>query len=103
MYCYVWSFVVRPEYVKDFQRAYGPDGDWARLFRRDPQYIRTDLFRDRDNPTRFLTIDFWSSHEACVSFRARFGGDFEALDRSFERFTIEEVHVGNFDVLSEKA
>jgi hypothetical protein len=102
MYCYVWSFVVRPELTEEFQSAYGPDGDWARLFRRDPQYLRTDLLRDRDNPARFLTVDFWLTSEACASFRARFSADFEALDKSFERFTIEETHVGDFDVVSEK-
>jgi len=103
VYCYVWSFIVRPEHLEEFQNAYGPDGDWARLFRRDPQYIHTDLLRDRDNPARFLTVDFWSSENACASFRARFSSDFEALDKSCERFTIEETRIGGFDVLSEKA
>jgi quinol monooxygenase YgiN len=102
MYCYVWSFLVRPEHVKEFEAAYGPYGDWARLFRHDPQYVRTDLLRDRENPARFLTVDFWSSREACSSFRERFSGQFEALDKSFERFTAEEVHLGDFDVLSER-
>jgi hypothetical protein len=102
MYCYVWSFVVRPECVEEFQSAYGPEGDWVRLFRRDPQYLRTDLLRDRDNPARFLTIDFWLTCEACASFRARFSADFEALDKFCERFTIEEIHVGGFDVVSDK-
>ena len=102
MYCYVWSFIVRPEHLTEFQTAYGPDGDWAWLFRRDPQYIRTDLLRDRDDPTRFLTVDFWTSREACASFRTRFKGDFETLDKSCERFTIEETQIGSFDVLSEK-
>src|SRR5579863_2650412 len=63
MYCYVWSFVVRSEYLKEFESAYGPEGDWSRLFRNDPQYIRTQLLVDRGHPSRFLTIDFWSSYE----------------------------------------
>ena len=101
MYCYVWSFVVRPEYVKDFQAAYGPDGDWTHFFRRDPEYIRTYLFNDRDNPARFLTIDFWSSYDACASFRERFSSEFEALDQSYERFMMEEVKIGSFDTSGE--
>jgi hypothetical protein len=51
------------------------------------------------NPTRFLTIDFWPSREACESFRERFDTEFEALDKSFAQFTPEEVHVGDFEVL----
>jgi hypothetical protein len=101
MYCYVWSFVVRPEFVKEFEAAYGPEGDWARFFRTDPEYIRTHLLEDRDNPARFLTVDFWSSHEACASFRARFNSQFEALDQSFERFTLEESQIGSFNTLGE--
>ena len=103
MYCYVWSFTVRPEYVDEFQVAYGPTGDWARFFASDPGYIRTSLLADRQNPTRFLTLDFWSSYEACVSFREGFSSQFEALDKSFERFTTEEVQFGSFHVLGEKS
>jgi hypothetical protein len=101
MYCYIWSFAIRPEYVKEFQAAYGPDGDWARLFRSDPEYVRTILLADREDAARFLTLDFWSSCEACASFRLRFSSQFEALDNSFERFTTEEVQIGSFDVLGE--
>jgi len=101
MYCYIWSFVVRPERVDEFKSAYGPEGDWARLFRRDPQYFGTCLVRDRQNPARFLTIDFWSSGEACSSFRERFRTEYEELDSRFERLTIEESRIGDFDVLGE--
>jgi hypothetical protein len=101
MYCYVWSFVVRSEYVKEFQTAYGPEGDWARFFRSDPEYIRTHLLGDRDNPARFITVDFWSSYEAWASFRVRFASRFEALDKICEQFTIEEVQIGSFNVLGE--
>jgi hypothetical protein len=99
MYCYVWSFVVRPECSQAFRRAYGPDGDWIRLFRRDPEYVRTDFLGDRDDPTRFMTIDFWTSREACLSFRERFRSEFDALDKSFEPLTVKEVHLGDFEVL----
>ena len=43
MYCYVWSYVVRPECLPAFRTAYGPDGDWVKLFQRDPEYIRTNF------------------------------------------------------------
>ena len=99
MYCYIWSFVVRPERALEFRRAYGADGDWVRLFRRDPEYIRTDFLGDRDDPTRFLTIDFWTSREACLLFRERFRSEFDALDKSFEPLTLKEVHLGDFEVL----
>lgn len=101
MYCYVWSFLVHSEYVREFESAYGPEGDWSRLFRNDPQYIRTQLLVDRDHPGRFLTIDFWSSYEACAAFRKRCAAEFDALNKSFEKFTIEEVQVGSFEAFGE--
>jgi hypothetical protein len=101
MYCYIWSFVVRPEYLKEFQSAYGPEGDWARFFQSDPEYIRTYLLGDRDNLERFVTVDFWSSYEAWASFRKRFASQFEALDKTCEQFTIEEMQIGGFNVLGE--
>lgn len=101
MFCYVWSYVVRPESLSAFHTAYGPDGDWVRLFRRDPEYIRTNFLGNLDDPTRFMTIDFWTSREACLSFRKRFASEFEALDKSFDQLTVEEVHLGDFEVLDE--
>lgn len=99
MYCYVWSYVVRSESLEAFRIAYGADGEWVQLFRRDPEYIRTDFLRDRNDPARFMTIDFWPSREAWVSFRERFGDEFEALDKRFERLTVSESQIGEFDVL----
>ena len=32
-YVYVWEFVVAPEQAGAFEEAYGPEGEWVRLFR----------------------------------------------------------------------
>lgn len=101
MYCYVWEFVVTPERVGDFVEAYGPAGDWVRFFRRDPAYVRTLLLRDRENPARFVTLDFWSSRQACEEFRRRYRSEFDVLDTKFEAWTLRETHLGDFDVLTE--
>jgi len=98
MYCYVWEFLVRPEKVRDFEKIYGPEGEWARLFRRDTAYLRTLLLRDRHAETRFLTVDFWQTRRACEDFRERFGDELAALDASCEALTLREIHVGDFDI-----
>ena len=97
MFCYVWEFRVRPEHLDAFLAGYGPEGDWVRLFRRDPAYVETQLLRDREDPTRFLTIDVWRDREACRVFRQAVRADFDELDRRFEQFTISERHLGDFD------
>ena len=100
MFCYVWEFTVRPEQVGAFLEAYGPQGTWASLFRRDPAYVRTDLHRDVEQPHRFLTVDHWTSREACEAFRDRFRLEYDAIDRRCEAFTTQERCLGQFDTLA---
>ena len=99
MYGYVWEYIVPSEARSAFEASYGPAGEWVRLFRRDPGYIQTVLLRDREAPSRFMTIDFWSSREAWLAFRGRFGAEFEALDARFEALTLRETHLGDFDTV----
>jgi hypothetical protein len=96
-FCYMWEYLVRPDRLDDFMAAYGPDGDWVQLFRRDESYLRTDLFRNRDDPRRFVTADHWVSWEDCRSFRERFRDEFDALDERCEALTIRETHLGDFE------
>jgi len=61
--------------------------------------VRTLLLADHVDPTRFMTLDFWTTREAYMSFRERFASEFEALDQRFEQLTLQEVHAGDFDVI----
>jgi heme-degrading monooxygenase HmoA len=97
-YVYIWEYRVRAEEQARFEAGYGPDGEWARLFRRGAGYLRTELLKDRDDPTRYVTIDRWESFEAFSAFRRELGAEFEAIDRRFESITAEEAKVGEFDV-----
>ena len=38
-YIVVWEFQVKAECEAEFVTAYGPDGEWARLFRRSPELM----------------------------------------------------------------
>lgn len=100
MYCYVWEFEVRLEHVEAFELAYGTGGDWVRLFRRDPGYIRTELLRALDSPTRFVTIDVWTSRQACLEFKQRHSAEFAAIDANCQAFTLRETLVGEYDLLN---
>jgi hypothetical protein len=48
-YVSLWEFRVNSGFVSEFKKAYGPDGDWARLFHRAGGYLGTELLRDRDD------------------------------------------------------
>lgn len=94
---YAWEYEVAPEHEPAFLCAYGPDGDWVRLFRRAPGYLRTELFRDLARPARFVTLDYWESQQAFTAFRARFAAEFEAMDGRCEALTVSEREIGRFE------
>jgi len=91
---------VQPEHVKEFMQTYGPDGDWVRLFRRFPGYIRTELMRDRGNIFCFVTIDYWKSFADWESFRNTADEEFVSLDERCEQWTERETEVGRYDASS---
>lgn len=88
----MWRYRVRPEHVAEFERAYGPDGEWAELFHRDGGYMGTELVRG-GTPGEYATIDRWVSAEAHAKFLNRWSDDYASLDRRFELLTEDEYHV----------
>ena len=96
-FVYLWEYVVKDEAVATFRRIYGPEGDWARLFSRSDDYLRTELYQDVDEPTRFITCDFWISRAARDAFRLQFREDFDRLDHRCEELTVEERCLGDFN------
>jgi heme-degrading monooxygenase HmoA len=97
---YMWSFRPREGTVAEFEAAYGPDGDWVRLFRKAPGYLGTELLRDGG---RYLTVDRWDSAEAYGAFRAAHAGEHERLDKACEGLTLEETCLGAFEVVGAAA
>ena len=96
-YMYIWEYFVAPNRVADFERVYGPEGDWVRLFRAAPGYIRTELYHDCRKPDRFLTIDHWESRSSWDAFRSQFATEFEQLDARCAELTQQEVEIGRFE------
>jgi heme-degrading monooxygenase HmoA len=96
-YCYLWEFQVRPERQADFERRYGPDGEWVALFRQAPGYIETLLLRDRSQGLRYVTMDSWETFDAYRTFRSQFSRQYEELDRSCEGLTTQEASLGEFN------
>ena len=99
-FAYLWEYVVRDDQVDEFRLIYGPRGKWVELFSRSNGYVRTELHRDTNNPSRFLTIDYWASKEARDRFREQFASEFTALDETCEALTVEERFVGDFELVA---
>lgn len=85
-----------PQHESEFLRHYGPNGDWAVLFRRSSAYLGTMLLMDESRPNRFVTVDRWKSRESHDAFRREFGDAYDALDRRCEAFSAGEASLGSF-------
>jgi heme-degrading monooxygenase HmoA len=91
----VFSYEVREG--ADFERVYGPEGDWAKFFAGARGYIGTELLRDVEAPSRYLVIDRWESAEAYNTFAAEHRDEYmHRVDDS--RFHYEqELRFGTFE------
>ena len=54
----------------DFERVYGPEGEWAAFFRTGRGYVGTELLKDVEIPDRYLVVDRWETPEAYNEFVA---------------------------------
>lgn len=95
-FVYLWVYRVSPERLDEFDELYGPEGSWVSLFRQATGYLDTQLLRDRNESSRFITIDRWESGEDYANFRESFATEFEHLDHLGEQLTVEETALGEF-------
>jgi len=95
-----WSFAVRPERRRDFEHAYGQNGEWVQLFNSADGYIKTELHRDPENAAHYATLDFWSSREQYEAFRKGAKSEYQAIDARCESLTENEELLGEFSDLS---
>ena len=98
MFVVVWQFEIAEEKIAAFEAAYGPDGSWAQLFRRSPEYRGTELLRNAHVPGTYLTIDRWTCDGAFRAFRKEHDADYEALDRACDALTSRETRIGAYTV-----
>jgi heme-degrading monooxygenase HmoA len=92
----VWRFRVRPEKNETFERIYGPDGEWATLFRTAEGYQGTKLMRSAVDPQLYLTFDFWKSEADYKRFRTAHLQQYQEIDARCESLTEDEVEIGSF-------
>lgn len=97
MFVYLWEYRVAPEQVERFLAHYGPEGTWVHLFRASAGFHGTELLRDRDDPTRFVTVDRWASRSAHAEFLESHGEAYAALDAECEALTLSELPMGYFE------
>ncbi|MGZ4815556.1 MAG: antibiotic biosynthesis monooxygenase family protein [Terriglobales bacterium] len=93
----VWEFEVAAGHQREFESHYGPEGTWVELFRRDAAFQGTTLLRDREKPTRYITVDRWNDLPSYEAFRLQFAKEYQAIDADMENLTLGEKRLGVFD------
>ena len=66
----VWRYDVPTDVRAEFEREYGPDGSWARLFAASAGFVGTSLYVGVGSPTSYLTVDRFADDDAWQLFRA---------------------------------
>lgn len=100
MFLILWEYEVKTDRVPCFEKAYGPEGSWAELFRRSPHYLSTQLLRDPFRSFIHFTLDFWDSEIAYQQFKLTYHAGYDWLDRETCHFFLAERYVGSFTGIS---
>jgi heme-degrading monooxygenase HmoA len=92
----VWEFRVRRGKQREFERVYGPHGEWAEFFSAGKGYLGTELIRDQEVPLRYATLDFWKSQATYESFKKKHRAEYGEIDKRCESLTQREKLIGYF-------
>ena len=98
MFVALWEFEVKPGCEEKFEKVYGADGAWAKLFIQDSMYRCTRLVKDAERERVYLTLDFWESREAYERFKKENAKEYEKIDRECEGMTVRERHVDEWEL-----
>ncbi|HTX59334.1 MAG TPA: antibiotic biosynthesis monooxygenase [Verrucomicrobiae bacterium] len=92
-----FRYRVHPAQTRAFEHAYGPAGPWAQLFKCDPGYRRTRLFRHKADEHIYISIDVWDSKEAYDRFRSEHADEYRRLDAQLAMLKLEEHLLGYYE------
>jgi heme-degrading monooxygenase HmoA len=93
----VFSYEVRD--AADFERVYGPQGEWAAFFRQGRGYVGTELLRDVEASGRYLVVDRWESADAYNEFAQQHREEYmRRVDETGFHYE-QELRLGTFETV----
>ena len=98
MFLTLWEFEVKSGCEELFEQAYGPEGRWVKLFRRDAGYRGTRLLRDAGRERVYVTMDWWESREAYAQFREKYVAQYTEVDSKCQGLTETETPLGATEI-----
>lgn len=81
--------------VPEFVAAFRENGLWTEIARIHPGYVHTDLLRNPFEPSRFLSIEFWTSIRALLA--AQQSPEVPLILRWLRRLSVTVEDLGTFE------
>jgi heme-degrading monooxygenase HmoA len=100
MFLRAWQFRPARGREAEFERVYGPSGDWAQLFATAPGFLRTELLKATDSAGDYLIVDRWESMEAWETFHREQSAAYSELDRRFAAIVRSETLIGEYSAIT---
>ncbi len=101
MFIVIWEYKVKSGSEEEFEKSYGPKGDWAKFFRSSKNYLGTELVKRTGASGSYATIDRWNSEKAYVDYLEKHKDRYDELDDRFTALTESETKIGSFISLRE--
>jgi len=92
----LWEFEVKSGCEELFEKAYGPEGPWVALFRREAGYHGTRLLREPGRAGVYWTLDEWETREAYEAFLKNYAHEYAELDKACEGLTLREADLSTW-------
>ena len=94
----LWEYEVKPDAIEEFESLDRSDGAWGDLFRAAPGFVSITLWKDRQNPRRYIVADRWTSEVLYEEFMRDHAAGIAALNERSSRTRTSEVPRGRFDL-----
>jgi len=96
MHVSLWEFQVKAGSEAEFERTYGPQGEWVGFFKKGEGYVGTELLHNAGKKGRYITVDRWTSKAAFESFQKKNLNEYRDIDKRCKALTRVELHLGYF-------
>jgi heme-degrading monooxygenase HmoA len=92
-----YRYRVHPSQTRAFEHAYGAAGPWSKLFASRAGFRRTRLFKHKNEPGVYISMDVWESKGDWDAFRMECAQAYARLDRELRLLYLEEHLIGYYE------
>jgi len=99
MYIVIWKYKVKRDFAQVFEKQYGAKGVWVKFFEKADGYLTTELLKDINEQSVYLTIDKWNTKKEYECFREKKSIEYKIIDSLCEKMTDNESKIGEYHFL----